>query len=158
MQSKSFDGCLTNPESGMETRRAYFRNLRSKCRCSCVLQFTWHLGVSSVLHRPLSQIIHCIVLYLDFQTTTSECLVLRRLTILQLKQPCKGRSQLSLRATSFKRLFAQSYPKSEPQPAGQPTNLSVSHWGTVLPAHQTGCTARTRDKSQSRGVKVLPQH
>jgi hypothetical protein len=58
----------------METRRAYFRNMRSKCRCSYVLQFTWHLGVSSVLHRPLSQIIHCIVLYLDFQTGRSECL------------------------------------------------------------------------------------
>ena len=46
----------------METRRAYFRNMRSKCRCSCVLQFTRHHRVSSVLHRPPSQMIHCIVL------------------------------------------------------------------------------------------------
>ena len=37
----------------------------------------WHLGVSSVLHRPLSQIIHCIVLYLDFQTVRSECLTIQ---------------------------------------------------------------------------------
>ena len=81
----------------METRRAYFRNMRSKCRCSYVLQFTWHLGVSSVLHRPLSQIIHCIVLYLDFQNVRSECLI-TRLTMRQLRQPCKGRSQLRLRA------------------------------------------------------------
>ena len=48
--------------------RAYFRNMRSKCRCSCVLQFTRHHRVSSVLHRPPSQMIHCIVLYLDSQT------------------------------------------------------------------------------------------
>ena len=46
----------------METRQAYFRNMRSKCRCSCVLQFTRHHRVSSVLHRPPSQMIHCIVL------------------------------------------------------------------------------------------------
>ena len=46
----------------METRQAHFRNMRSKCRCSCVLQFTRHHGVSSVLHRPQSQMIHCIVL------------------------------------------------------------------------------------------------
>ena len=43
-------------------RQAHFRNMRSKCRCSCVLQFTRHHGVSSVLHRPPSQMIHCIVL------------------------------------------------------------------------------------------------
>ena len=55
----------------METRQAYFRNMRSKCRCSCVLQFTRHHRVSSVLHRPPSQMIHCIVLYLDSQTLRS---------------------------------------------------------------------------------------
>ena len=55
----------------METRQAYFRNMRSKCRCSCVLQFTRHHRVSSVLHRPPSQMIHCIVLYLDSQTWSS---------------------------------------------------------------------------------------
>ncbi len=55
----------------METRQAYFRNMRSKCRCSCVLQFTRHHRVSSVLHRPPSQMIHCIVLYLDSQTWRS---------------------------------------------------------------------------------------
>ena len=34
------------PESDMETRQAYFRNLRSKCRCSCVLHFTQHHTVT----------------------------------------------------------------------------------------------------------------
>ena len=40
--------------------------MRSKCRCSCVLQFTRHHRVSSVLHRPPSQMIHCIVLCFGF--------------------------------------------------------------------------------------------
>ena len=48
------DRCLTDPEPDMEMRQAHFRNMRSKCRCSCVLQFTRHHGVSSVLHRPPS--------------------------------------------------------------------------------------------------------
>ena len=58
--------CLTDPEPDMEMRQAHFRNMRSKCRCSCVLQFTRHHGVSSVLHRPPSQMIHCIVLCFQF--------------------------------------------------------------------------------------------
>ena len=61
-EHKRSDGCSTDPEPDMETRQAHFRNMRSKCRCSCVLQFTRHHGVSSVLHRPPSQMIHCIVL------------------------------------------------------------------------------------------------
>ena len=140
----------------METRRAYFRNMRSKCRCSCVLQFTRHLGVSSVLHRPLSQIIHCIVLYLDFQTGRSECLQQKAnnktvKTALQGEITTQSEGQL-FKPTTHK--YSQ-YPESEPQSAGRPTNLSASHWRTVLPAHQTGCTARTRELSVSvsRGVK-----
>ncbi len=57
------DGCQTDPEPGMDSRRATVRNMRSKCRCSCVLQFTFRRAVSCVLHRPPSQVIHCIVLY-----------------------------------------------------------------------------------------------
>lgn len=34
------------------------RNVRSKCRCSCVLQFTRRRAVCSALHRPTSQVIH----------------------------------------------------------------------------------------------------
>ncbi len=48
----------------MDSGRATVRNMRSKCRCSCVLQFTFRRAVSCVLHRPPSQVIHCIVLYL----------------------------------------------------------------------------------------------
>jgi hypothetical protein len=66
------DGCLTDPEPDIEMRQAHFCNMRSKCRCSCVLQFTRHHRVSSVLHRPPSQMIHCIVLCFGSPTHRSE--------------------------------------------------------------------------------------
>ena len=34
------------------------RNVRSICRCSCVLQFTRRRAIGSALHRPTSQVIH----------------------------------------------------------------------------------------------------
>lgn len=34
------------------------RNVRSKCRCSCVLQFTRRRAVCCVFHRPTSRVIH----------------------------------------------------------------------------------------------------
>jgi hypothetical protein len=61
------DGWSTDPDPNMDMQQAHVRNMRSKCRCSCVLQFTLRHGVSSVLHRPPSQMIHCIVLYLGFR-------------------------------------------------------------------------------------------
>ena len=54
---------VTDPEPGMDSGRATVRNVRSKCRCSCVLQFTFRRAVSCVLHRPPSQVIHCTVFY-----------------------------------------------------------------------------------------------
>ena len=62
-EGTTVDGCLTDPEPGMDSRRATVRNMRSKCRCSCVLQFTFRRAVSCVLHRPPSQVIHCTVLF-----------------------------------------------------------------------------------------------
>ena len=41
------------------------RNMRSKCRCSYVLQFTFRHAVSCVLHRLPSQVIHCTVLFIS---------------------------------------------------------------------------------------------
>ena len=46
----------------MDSGQATVRNVRSKCRCSCVLQFTFRRAVGCVLHRPPSQVIHCTVL------------------------------------------------------------------------------------------------
>lgn len=48
----------------MDAGRAGVRNMRSKCRCSYVLQFTFRRAVCCVLHRPPSQVIHCAVLSL----------------------------------------------------------------------------------------------
>ena len=62
-KNEFLDGCLTDPEPGMDSRRATVRNMRSKCRCSCILQFTFRRAVSCVLHRPPSQVIHCTLLY-----------------------------------------------------------------------------------------------
>ena len=56
----------------MDLRQAQIRNMHSKCRCSYVLQFTRHHRVSSVLHRPPSQMIHCIVLCLDSLNRSQE--------------------------------------------------------------------------------------
>ena len=127
----------------MENRRAIFRNMRSKCRCSCVLQFTRHLGVSSVLHRPLSQIIHCIVLYLGFQTfSRPECWERDRVSLSannwQLDSPSRGRSQLRpaegrLRGETLNTVSVctRRAGLSHSQIAG-PTNLSVSQPEAVL--------------------------
>lgn len=52
----------TDPEPDMDSERVTVRHVRSKCRCSCVLQFTLRRAVSCVLHRPPSQVIRCIVL------------------------------------------------------------------------------------------------
>ena len=43
--------------------------MRSKCRCSCVLQFAFRRAVCCVLHRPPSQVIHCTVLCFSSYTT-----------------------------------------------------------------------------------------
>ena len=52
----------TDPEPGVARGQAAGRNMRSKCRCSCVLQFTFRRAFSGVLHRPPSQVIHCTAL------------------------------------------------------------------------------------------------
>ena len=113
----------------METSRAYFRNMRSKCRCSCVLQFTRHLGVSSVLHRPLSQMIHCIVLYLAFSDLASERFEKR--TNFKLDIPTRGDHKLRPKGQSHRQ-------ETSRQTIDQPR--------AVLPVEHTSPAARTSDK------------
>ena len=64
LPAAKLDGCLTDPEPDIDSGRATISNMRSKCRCSCVLQFTFRHAVGCVLHRPPSQVIHCTVLFL----------------------------------------------------------------------------------------------
>ena len=58
------EGCKTDPEPDIDSGQASVCNMRSKCRCSYVLQFTFRRAVCCVLHRPPSQVIHCAVLSL----------------------------------------------------------------------------------------------
>jgi hypothetical protein len=136
----------------METRRAYFRNMRSKCRCSCVLQFTRHLGVSSVLHRPLSQMIHCIVLYLDFQSVMSECASQQQAGS---ANKCKAATTHQGEITNSGRRQKSSQSRRDrhqPTKASQPTHYVTS------PTHKLDCkncpTALTvkRCRQAPRGV------
>ncbi len=60
-KSPSMD-VATDPEPDIHRRQASVCHVRSKCRCSNILQFTFRRAVSCVLHRPPSQVIHCIVL------------------------------------------------------------------------------------------------
>ena len=61
--SEQMDVGLTDPDTRVGLLQAQACNMRSKCRCSCVLQFTLCHAFSCVLHRPPSQLIRCIVLY-----------------------------------------------------------------------------------------------
>ena len=63
---KKMDLVSTDPDTRVGVQWAHTCNMRSNCQCSCVLQFTLCHAFSSVLHRPPSQLIHCIVLYSKF--------------------------------------------------------------------------------------------
>lgn len=69
----------TDPEPDMDGGRASVRNVRSKCRCSHVLQFTFRRAVCCVLHRPPSQVIHCTVLFSHHSLSLSLAIVARSL-------------------------------------------------------------------------------
>lgn len=50
---------VADPQTGVALGiESQGRNVRSKCRCSCVLQFTRKRAFSCVFHRPTSQVIH----------------------------------------------------------------------------------------------------
>lgn len=55
------------------------RHLRSKRRCSCVLQFTRLRAVSCVLHRPTSRVIHhsrysfYFFIFIQYGSTNKHC-------------------------------------------------------------------------------------
>ena len=70
----------------MESGRATLRNMRSKCRCSYVLQFAFRHAVSCVLHRPPSQVIHCTVLFHEWLCKLAG-----------LSPPCKGLNEASFK-------------------------------------------------------------
>ena len=60
---KKMDLVSTDPDTRVGVQWAHTCNMRSNCRCSCVLQFTLCHAFSCVLHRPPIQLIHCMALY-----------------------------------------------------------------------------------------------
>ena len=126
----------------METRQAYFRNMRSKCRCSCVLQFTRHHRVSSVLHRPPSQMIHCIVLYLDSQTwRSSDSAASHRFNQKTASHPYKGEIENLTGGESSLNCSPRLCPLERVAPRGQP----FPDLRATVPPHQA-VKAQATDK------------
>ena len=118
------DECSTDPEPGVDSGQATVRNVRSKCRCSCVLQFTFRRAVSCVLHRPTSQVIHCTVLSLCFSfCLLREQYVLNRLW--SLKIPTREKRGTWLRTDAeakklFERLDISSFSHGSTVPLQRP--------------------------------------
>jgi hypothetical protein len=103
--AKFGEGCKTDPEPDMDSGRAGVRNMRSKCRCSYVLQFTFRRAVCCVLHRPPSQVIHCAVLSLQTKAivTTKRELA----NIQQLEKHFQHGGELRLTTEGEAKLFEQ---------------------------------------------------
>ena len=146
----------------MDSGRATVRNMRSKCRCSCVLQFTFRHAVNCVLHRPPSQVIHCIVLYFShFQTKV--CLRFqKRTTFIQYphgeghkRNPGKGEDSLD----GFSNLLTAT---ESPLDRKQRTVPKTRARGRVRPSLDSFTTASTRlrpraDVLKARGKMNFPR-
>ena len=156
-KEKLLDGCQTDPEPGMDSRRATVRNMRSKCRCSCVLQFTFRRAVSCVLHRPPSQVIHCIVLC--FQVVSVSRALVRKDSTKVFSHPIAGRlkdkpgqGRRSLwRSTS--RLAVQNgapHPKPEPEDGIRTTDADRAD--TPWQPRAGEPEARGKTQSSTRGL------
>ena len=144
MRATKLDGCLTDPEPGMDSGQATVRNVRSKCRCSCVLQFTFRRAVSCVLHRPSSQVIHCTVLSFRHSPLVKVASV-EKTTVFHI--PTQGKGSVQTRAEAKRSLGGWISPLSvtgaphlAPRPpAGRETS-------TVRSAH-----SRCSDRPQTGG-------
>ena len=89
LPAAKLDGCLTDPEPDIDSGRATISNMRSKCRCSCVLQFTFRHAVGCVLHRPPSQVIHCTVLFFNINIVVQKHQAFKK-TVVFAKHPIAG--------------------------------------------------------------------
>ena len=101
MPAIQLDGWQTDPEPDMDSGQTTVRNMRSKCRCSYVLQFTFRRAVCCVLHRPPSQVIHCSVFSKSSwpQSAEVQSTVAELLTGEQQFTSWNGRRALSLSST-----------------------------------------------------------
>jgi hypothetical protein len=82
----------TDPQSGVvQDVNPKDRNVRSKRRCSCVLQFTRRRAFCCVLHRPTSLVIHrsglCRICILSKKTCLSQIEVLHCVSLVSVTTP-----------------------------------------------------------------------
>jgi hypothetical protein len=139
----------------MDSRRATVRNVRSKCRCSCVLQFTFRRAVSCVLHRPPSQVIHCTVLsFFQSSGSTSEAPCFKNKTNHTshhgegLKHnPGKGEAPWTVRISSRRTRESVRSTEYRTQDPGHPPTAETS----TVSSGQTDVTPGA-DRLEARGV------
>ena len=114
------------------------RNMRSKCRCSYVLQFTFRRAVCCVLHRPPSQVIHCRVLSLTNVSALFKVLGWEN-TVLIMHIPSRGEGTIQ--------------PKSQAEVLTQLESSDASHGGTAPDARAAGELRKTLGLRHSRAQR-----
>ena len=140
--------CVTDPDPRVGLLQAQTCNMRSKCRCSCVLQFTLCHAFSSVLHRPPSQLIHCIALCLGFSRLAARNGCKKKISSCLILSPGRG-SKEARNPACWRELLLPST-----APAG--SRAAVRHNPTAKPATggRTACTTRGR---QAPGPRLVAQ-
>jgi hypothetical protein len=134
--------------------------VRSKCRCSCVLQFTFRHAVSCVLHRPSSQVIHCAVLSFSMHSSLVKVTKFEKCNCLHIpSQGGKGSFETREEAEIVRRLVIPSvqssgHRTSSSQATGRHRDLDsllrpLAVWQPAadgLPAHEFSPTATSTDE------------
>ena len=120
----------------MESGRATLRNMRSKCRCSYVLQFAFRHAVSCVLHRPPSQVIHCTVLFHNKVQLTKNGLFPQQ--TFRVTAPHEGGEHKKTRRR------AKSFERFEPHPINQAAGGAASGQDQVVPSPGSAHSVRPK--------------
>ena len=82
MPDSHLDGCLVDPETSIASAYTKAAICVRIVDDQCVLRFTLFLALCCVLHRPLSQVIRCQVLYLSSKVSIQNSL--------EFFQSCQG--------------------------------------------------------------------
>ena len=133
--------------------------MRSKCRCSCVLQFTFRRAVSCVLHRPPSQVIHCTVLCFKHCSASAPGIV-KRLDYWTSHHWGGQQSNSSFESFPWRRnLRGLRHTKEELEPpASQGNSVSLSRTWCKVESRQTGPTPElpsTRERRSEIPIKFF---
>ena len=142
----------------MDSGRATIRNMRSKCRCSYVLQFTFRHAVCCVLHRPPSQVIHCIVLFIQKQLTRIGLFHKKQKKVDSSSQGGESNKVTQARAKIFERIChhrsINGAPHPKPRAAGK-HNSSRANKLRTLGSQQRPATGR---QASSPRISLLEEN